>query len=55
MGKMPPKKAYVLVLGIFLTNMFAALKGSLFYFYFLLLQLVLCCVAALKSLAVHHP
>ena len=26
-----------------------------FYFHFLLLQLVLCRVAALKSLSVHHP
>ena len=39
----------------FLINMLTALKGSLFYFYLLLLQLVLCRVAALKSLPVHHP
>ena len=39
----------------FLINMFTALKGSQFYFYLLLLQLVLCHVAALKSLPVHHP
>ena len=34
---------------------FTASKGSNNYFYFLLLQLVLCRVAALKSLPVHHP
>ena len=32
-----------------------ASKGSNNYFYLLLLQLVLCRVAALKSLPVHHP
>ena len=35
--------------------MFTALKGSQFYLYLLLLQLVLCRLAALKSLAVLHP
>ena len=39
----------------FVISMFAALKGSQFYFHLLLLQLVLCRVAALKSLPVHHP
>ena len=39
----------------FLINVFTALKGSQFKFYLLLLQLVLCRVAALKSLPVHHP
>ena len=34
---------------------FTASKGSSNYFYLLLLQLVLCRVAALKSLPVHHP
>ena len=34
---------------------FTASKGSNNYFYLLLLQLVLCRVAALKSLPVHHP
>ena len=34
---------------------FNASKGSNNYFYSLLLQLVLCRVAALKSLPVHHP
>ena len=34
---------------------FTAAKGSNNYFYLLLLQLVLCRVAALKSLPVHHP
>ena len=29
-------------------------KAILFYFYFILLQLVLCRVAAVKSLPVHH-
>ena len=32
----------------FLINMFTAPVGPQFYFYLLLLQLVLCCVAALK-------
>ena len=32
-----------------------ALKGSQFYFYLLLLQLVLCRVAAINGLPVHHP
>ena len=39
----------------FLINMLTVLNGSHFYFYLLLLQLVLCRVAALKSLPVHHP
>ena len=39
----------------FLTNMLTALKGSQSYFYLLLLQLVLCRVATVKSLPVHHP
>ena len=34
---------------------FTASKGSNNYFYLLLLQLVLCRVAARKSLPVHHP
>ena len=34
--------------------MFAALKGSQFYFFLLLLQLVLCRVAAQNRLPVHH-
>ena len=38
----------------FLIDMLTALKGSQFDFYLLLLQLVLCRVAALKSLPVHH-
>ena len=36
-------------------NVFTASKGMNLYFYLLLLQLVLCRVAALKSLPVHHP
>ena len=36
-------------------SMFTALKGFHFYFYLLLLPLVLCRVATLKSLPVHHP
>ena len=32
-----------------------ALKGSQFYFYLRFLQLLLCCVAAVKSLRIHHP
>ena len=40
----------------FLINMLTVLKGSQFFFfcYLLLLQLVLCRMAALKSLPVHH-
>ena len=36
-------------------NVFTASKGQTFIFYLLLLQLVLCRVAAVKSLPVHHP
>ena len=39
---------YKLTAHPFLIIMFTALKGSKFYFYLLLLQLVLCLVAALK-------
>ena len=36
-------------------NIITAFKGTYFHFYMLLLLPVLCRVAALKSLPVHHP
>ena len=42
-------------LPLFLMNIFTALKGTMFIFYLLSLQLVLCRVAALKSGPVHRP
>ena len=39
----------------FLLNVFTALKGTIFLFYLLSLQLVLCRVAALKNGPVNRP